>query len=48
MLDITETSHINTPVRVEFRYRRPWKKDAQPWKPLRLVVNTISEKQQVL
>jgi hypothetical protein len=28
-------------VRVEFRYRRPWEKDVEPWKTLRLVVNTV-------
>ena len=26
------------PVRVEFRYRRPWEKDVEPWKTLRLTV----------
>jgi predicted secreted protein len=40
-LDVTVTSRIRTPVRVEFRYRRPWEKDVEPWKTLRLVVNTV-------
>ena len=35
---------VRTPVRVEFRYRRPWEKDVEPWKTLRLVVKTVGEK----
>ena len=46
LLDVTVTSRVRTPVRVEFRYRRPWEKDEEPWKTLRLVVNTISGEQQ--
>ena len=46
LLDVTVTSRVRTPVRVEFRYRRPWEKDVEPWKTLRLVVNTVSEEQQ--
>ena len=42
LLDVTVTSRTRTPVRVEFRYRRPWEKDVEPWKTLRLVVNTSS------
>ena len=41
LLDVTVTSRVRTPVRVEFRYRRPWEKDVEPWKTLRLVVNTV-------
>ena len=41
MLDVTVTSLVRTPVRVVFRYRRPWEKDVDPWKTLRLVVNTV-------
>jgi hypothetical protein len=26
------------PARVEFRYRRPWEKDADPWKSMRLAL----------
>ena len=48
LLDVTVTSRVRTPVRVEFRYRRPWEKDVEPWKTLRLVVNTVSGEQQVL
>ena len=46
LLDVTVTSRVRTPVRVEFRYRRPWEKDVEPWKTLRLVVNTASGEQQ--
>ena len=45
LLDVTVTSRVRTPVRVEFRYRRPWEKDEEPWKTLRLVVNTVSGEQ---
>ena len=45
LLDVTVTSRIRTPVRVVFRYRRPWEKDVEPWKTLRLVVNTVSGEQ---
>ena len=48
LLDVTVTSRIRTPVRVVFRYRRPWEKDVEPWKTLRLIVNTVSGEQQVL
>ena len=44
-LDVTVTSRVRTPVRVEFRYRRPWEKTVKPWKTLRLVVNTVSGEQ---
>ena len=46
LLDVTVTSLVRTPVRVEFRYRRPWEKDVEPWKTLRLVVNTVSGEKQ--
>ena len=46
LLDVSVTSRVRTPVRVEFRYRRPWEKDVEPWKTLRLVVNTVSGEQQ--
>ena len=46
LLDVTVTSRVRTPVRVEFRYRRPWEKDVEPWKTLRLVVNTAGGEQQ--
>lgn len=37
-LMVVVTSRTNVPVRVEFRYRRPWEKDVEPWKTLRLTV----------
>ena len=43
MLDVTVTSRVSTPVGVEFRYRRPWEKDVEPWKTLRLVVKTAGD-----
>ena len=46
LLDVTVTSRVRTPVRVEFRYRRPWEKDVEPWKTVRLVVKTVSGEQQ--
>ena len=41
LLDVTVTSLVSTPVCVEFRYRRPWEKDFEPWKTLRLVVSAV-------
>ena len=46
LLDVTVTSLVRTPVRVEFRYRRPWEKDVEPWKTLRLVVNIVGWEKQ--
>ena len=46
LLDVTVTSLVRTPVRVEFRYRRSWEKDVEPWKTLRLVVKTASGEKQ--
>jgi len=46
LLDVTVTSRVRTPVRVVFRYRRPWEKTVKPWKTLRLVVNTVRGEQQ--
>ena len=40
-LDVTVTSRVHTPARVEFRYRRPWEKKARPWKTMRLIIYTI-------
>ena len=45
LLEVAVTSRVRTPVRVEFRYRRPWEKDEEPWKTLRLVVNTVGSGQ---
>ena len=46
LLDVTVTSRVRTPVRVDFRYRRPWEKNVEPWKTMRLVVKTIGGEQQ--
>ena len=46
LLEVAVTSRVRTPVRVEFRYRRPWEKDVEPWKTLCLVVNTVGVEQQ--
>ena len=40
-LEVSVTSHIYTPARVEFRYRRPWEKET--WKTMRLIVYTVGE-----
>ena len=37
-LMVVVTSRTNAPVRVEFRYRRPWEKDVDPWKTLQLTI----------
>ena len=37
---VTVLSKVQTPVRVEFRYRRPWEKDAPPRRTVRLVLHT--------
>jgi predicted secreted protein len=42
-LNVTVTSRIYTPSRVEFRYRRPWEKNTTPWKSMRLIVYTVGE-----
>jgi predicted secreted protein len=44
-LEVAVTSLVRTPVCVEFRYRRPWEKDVEPWKTLRLVVKSTEEEQ---
>ena len=46
LLDVTVTSRVRTPVRVGFRYRRPWEKDVEPWKTMMLVVKTAGAEQQ--
>ena len=46
LLEVTVTSRVHTPVSVTFRYRRPWEKDVEPWKTVRLVVNTVGVEQQ--
>ena len=38
------TSKVQTPARVEFRYRRPWEKDVKPVKSVRLILYTAADK----
>ena len=42
-LDVSVTSRIYTPARVEFAYRRPWEKDVKPLHTLKLIVYTVGE-----
>ena len=41
---VTVTSKVETPARIEFRYRRPWEKDVAPLKTVRLLLYTAAEK----
>ena len=38
LLDVSVASLVGRPVRVVFRYRRPWEDDVEPWKVLRLAI----------
>ena len=40
-LGVSAASRVGTPVSVEFRYRRPWEKNVEPWKTLRLVIRPV-------
>ena len=42
-LDVSVTSKIYTPARVEFAYRRPWEKGVKPVRTLKLIVYTVGE-----
>ena len=42
-LDVSVTSKVYTPARVEFAYRRPWEKDVKPIRTLKLIVYTVGE-----
>ena len=42
-LDVTVTSKIYTPARIEFTYRRPWEKNVKPIRALKLIVYTVGE-----
>ena len=37
-MSVTVTSKVQTPARVEFRYRRPWEKGVKPVKSVRFIV----------
>ena len=41
LLDVAVTSKVQTPARVEFRYRRPWEKGVAPLRTLKLLVYTV-------
>ena len=43
-VSVTVTSKVQTPARVEFRYRRPWEKDVKPVKSVRFILYTASDK----
>ena len=43
LLDVSVTSKIYTPARIEFAYRRPWEKTAKPVHTLKLIVYTVGE-----
>ena len=37
-MSVSVTSKVQTPARVEFRYRRPWEKGVKPVKSVRLIL----------
>ena len=43
-VDVTVTSKIYTPARIEFAYRRPWEKGVKPIRALKLIVYTVGER----
>lgn len=42
-MSVTVTSKVQTPARVEFRYRRPWEKDVKPIKSVRFILYTAAD-----
>jgi len=42
-MEVSIVSRIYTPARIEFRYARPWEKDARPFKSLKVIVYTVGE-----
>ena len=42
-MSVTVTSKVQTPARVEFRYRRPWEKDVKPVKSVRFILYTAAD-----
>ena len=42
-VEVTVTSRIQTPARVELGYRRPWMKSAPPARAVRVIVYTVGE-----
>ena len=43
-MSVTVTSKVQTPVRVEFRYRRPWEKSVKAIKSVRFILYTAADK----
>lgn len=43
-MSVTVTSKVQTPARVEFRYRRPWEKGVKPIKSVRFILYTAADK----
>ena len=43
-VSVAVTSKVQTPARVEFRYRRPWEKDVKPIKSVRFILYTAADK----
>ena len=43
-MSVTVTSKVQTPARVEFRYRRPWEKGVKPAKSVRFILYTAADK----
>ena len=43
-MSVAVTSKVQTPARVEFRYRRPWEKDVKPVKSVRFILYTATDK----
>ena len=41
---VSVQSKVQTPARVEFRYRRPWEKDVKPVKSVRFILYTAADK----
>ena len=43
-MSVSVTSKVQTPARVEFRYRRPWEKGVKPIKSVRFILYTAADK----
>lgn len=43
-MSVSVTSKVQTPARVEFRYRRPWEKDVKSVKSVRFILYTAADK----
>ena len=43
-MSVVVTSKVQTPARVEFRYRRPWEKGVKPVKSVRFILYTAADK----